>query len=132
MPNIFSVLTSKIFGGLSLALLIVVGLLSWQNSRLADQRDDARTQAKAWKDAQAITRQSLDDVIAALDQKNAESLARAKALQDARSEAAQAQADAERRYATTKARIDAMRAAVGQNGDDCSVPEEVSDALAGL
>jgi hypothetical protein len=53
-------------------------------------------------------------------------------LQDARSEAAQAQADAERRYATTKARIDALRAAVGQNGDDCSVPEEVTDALVGL
>lgn len=113
-------------------LIALCAFLGWRLHSVDGSRDDWRDKTKSEVAAHKVTLESVKTLRDALDQKNAESLARAKALQDARSEAAQAQADAERRYATTKARIDALRAAVGQNGDDCSVPGEVSDALAGL
>jgi prefoldin subunit 5 len=132
MPSLFSALTSKIFGGLSIALLIVVGALWFQNARLTDQRDTARANLTAEIAAHKVTLESVATLRDALDAKNAESLARAAALEKARQEAAQAQADAERRFRSTQSRIDALRAAVGQNSGDCDVPEEVTDALAGL
>jgi chromosome segregation ATPase len=132
MPSLFSALTSKIFGGLSIALLIVVGALWFQNARLTDQRDTARDKLTAEVAAHKVTLESVATLRDALDAKNAESLARAAALETARQESAQAQADADRRFRSTQSRIDALRAAVGQNGDDCSIPEEVTDALAGL
>lgn len=132
MPSLFSALTSKIFGGLSIALLIVVGALWFQNARLTDQRDTARAKLTAEIAAHKVTLESVATLRHALNAKNAESLARAAALETARQESAQAQADAERRFRSTQASIDALRAAVGQNGDDCSIPEEVTDALAGL
>ncbi|QVJ07687.1 hypothetical protein L7H23_01290 [Sphingopyxis sp. BSN-002] len=47
MPfNPFSVLTSKIFGGLALALLILVGIQSCQIDRITDQRDKAKLLAE--------------------------------------------------------------------------------------
>jgi hypothetical protein len=107
----------------------VLAFMLWRADARADRAEAATAREIA---SHRVTLESVKTLRDALDQKNAESLARAKALKDARSEAAQAQADAERRYAITKARIDALRAAVGQNGDDCSVPGEVTDALAGL
>lgn len=118
-----------------MAFAVLIALCAFLTLRLYSvdgDRDEWRDKAKSEVAAHKVTMESVKTLRDALDQKNAESLARAKALQDARSEAAQARADAERRYATTKARIDALRSAVGQNGDDCSVPEEVTDALAGL
>lgn len=114
------------------AMIAVCAFLALRLAAVDGDRDDWRAKAKAEAAAHAETLRSVKKLRHALDAKNAESLARAAALEKARQEAAQAQADAERRFRSTQSRIDALRAAVGQNSGDCDVPEEVTDALAGL
>lgn len=109
-----------------MAFAVVIGLcafLAWRLSSVDGDRDEWRDKAKNEAAAHEITLQSVKTLRDALDAKNAESLARAAALEKARQQAAQAQADADRQFRATQARIDALRAAVGQNrGDDCATP----------
>src|SRR3546814_9127777 len=85
---------------------------------------------KKWKDAQQITRSSLDDVIAALAEKNAESRERAKKLEASK---LKAEADAKRNaeaYRSTQQKIDALLRARGTS--TCVTPGDVREALAGI
>src|SRR3546814_1327042 len=77
----FNVLTSKIFGGLAIALLLLLGMQTLRVNHLSGKLDKQVELTKKWKDAQQIIRSSLDDVIAALAEKNAESRERAKKLE---------------------------------------------------
>lgn len=113
--------------------VIIAAVLAFMLWR-ADGRAD-KWQAKAEREiaAHAETLKSVKTLSDALDQKNAESMARAKALENARAEAAQAQKDADRRYRSTQTKIDALRAAVGKNKEEgCATPDDVASALAGL
>lgn len=106
------------------ALIALCGFLCLRLAMIDGDRDEWRDKAKSEAAAHEITLQSVKTLRDALDAKNAESLARAAALEKARQEAAQAQADAERQFRATQARIDALRAAVGKNrGDDCATPD---------
>ncbi|SNT19208.1 hypothetical protein [Sphingopyxis indica] len=107
----------------------VLAFMLWRADGMADKLQFKLDREIA---AHAETLKSVKTLSDALEQKNAESMARAKALEDARSEAAQAQAAADRRYRSTQARIDVLRAAVGQNEGVCDTPGEVTDALSGL
>lgn len=84
MPfNPFSALTSKIFGGLALALLIFVGLQSCQIDRLTGQRDKAKLLAAQ---TQAAFDQTVADYRAAAaeaERIQKANLARVKAERDA-------------------------------------------------
>ncbi|SKB61976.1 hypothetical protein [Sphingopyxis flava] len=126
----FSVLTSKIFGATTLALLMLLTLQTCRADRLADELEDQKVLTKSWKDAQKTTKQSLDDVIAALAEKNAESRERAKKLDAAK---LKAEADAKRNaeaYRSTQQKIDALLRTRGTS--TCVTPGDVREALAGI
>jgi len=126
----FSILTSKIFGATTLALLMLFTLQTCRADRLADELEEQKALAKGWKDAQKTTKQSLDDVIAALAEKNAESRERAKQLEAAKGQAA---VDAKRNaeaYRTTQQKIDALLRTRGTS--TCATPGDVREALAGI
>src|SRR3546814_4647531 len=98
----FNVLTSKIFGGLSIALLLLLGMQTLRVNHLSGKLDKQVELTKKWKDAQQITRSSLDDVIAALSEKNAESRERAKKLEASK---LKAEADAKRNAEAYRSKI---------------------------
>lgn len=98
----FSILTSKIFGGLALALLILVGLQSCQIDRLTTQRDKAKLLAQqtqiafdqtvadyraAAAEAERLQKANLDRVKAerdAIDERTINDLKTARDASDAR------------------------------------------------
>lgn len=97
---------------------------------LADKLQDQKALTEEWKTAQKITRASLDDVIATLEQKNAESRERAVALESAKLKAA---SDAKRNadaFRNTQRKIDDLLRA--RSTSDCKTPEDVREALAGI
>src|SRR3546814_9157587 len=114
----FNVLTSKIFGGLAIALLLLLGMQTLRVNHLSGKLDKQVELTKKWKDAQQITRSSLDDVIAALAEKNAESRERAKKLEASK---LKAEADAKRNAEadrSTQQQIDAMPRARGTRSEE--------------
>lgn len=125
----FSVVTSKVFGAVALALLLLLGVQTFRVDRLSDKLETQTALTKSWKEAQATTRRSLDQLVAALEQKNAESRARAKVLDDAKANVVAAEKRNAAAYRNTQAKIDAVRGATVRG---CETPKEVHDALADL
>jgi|SRR3569623_1384059 len=130
----FSVLTSKIFGGVSIALLLalVVCWLGWTHA--AGQRDDQISRNGELNLKLATSNQSIETLQGALAAKNAESLARAAAL--AASEKQRAADDLrlaqEQKASQTQIyRLNALARSTRPVGD-CTVPKELDDALDGL
>ncbi len=100
------------------------------SARLETKVERLTGQLASERAAHDATLASVAVLTTALEKKNAESQARADAFAKARAEAAQRVQKAERDYAVTQRRIDALRAAVGKNdGNQCAVPKEVLDAL---
>lgn len=131
-------LITKIIAGSLVAVVAVLGIM------LLIAKGDARhfqklyeTQAQLTASANAklsISNASIDTLTGALDAKNAESEARAKAYTDAQAANAATIADLDKRYASTKASRDALQAIakVATANPSCKVPMALSGALEGL
>ena len=112
--------------GLSIALAIqVMRANSWETSSV---RWEGRYTTEVAN--HRITRASVTTLQAAIDADNAEDIAAGEAYQDARTEAARADARADAQFGATNAAIGALRASVGRNApNECNVPVEVRNAL---
>jgi hypothetical protein len=89
---IFSALTSKIFGGLSVVLLLAVGVQTWRADHYRDQRDKARATVAQMKAAQVLA-------TAAQNELNRKIQAQSREIARAHDETTQALADARVRAA---------------------------------
>lgn len=109
--------------------VIAAGILfaMWRGAER--EADRYQQQVKAEQSAHAITRASVTTLQAAIDADNAEDIAAGEAYQDARTQAAIADARADAQFGATQAAIGALRASVGRNGEGCNVPVEVRNAL---
>lgn len=58
--NPFTALTSKIFGGVAVVLLIVVGLLWWQNGNLKAEIEDGRNKLAECNAARAVQNAAIE------------------------------------------------------------------------
>ena len=115
------------------ALLGVIALL-WL-LLLAEQRHSraVQTQLTGAVADHAITTASLTTCRAAINDGNERIAARGRAAKQARRDVAQARERAERTFAPTARRIDAVRASVGQNeGNACDTPSDVRALAADL
>jgi hypothetical protein len=111
---------------LSLVVVAVLAFMLWRTDSRADR---AERQATIEQEAHKVSLASIATLRSALDAKNAETELRAKAYQGARQTgAADARRNAEA-YRPTARRIDAVRGAMGQNGDKCETPVDVRELL---
>lgn len=137
----FSVLTSKIFGGVAIGSLLLLGVqtarLSSANERVAELTDWQNDVVGATRIATGVADlavahvpvqiyglgASVDQLQRGIERQNSDVIARADALAEARQKAAQDAQTAAAAYRDTARQIGALRAAVGQNqGDDCATP----------
>jgi Tfp pilus assembly protein PilN len=121
--NPFSVLTSKIFAGVSIALLLFAGVQTVRLSSAKSSLEKKRDQLAASQAALSVSNNSIDTLTAELIAKNAESDARARALQEARNKAATDAKRLDGLSRSTSAQIDALRARIGTNTADCPTPD---------
>lgn len=126
----------KLFAGGAVALVLVVMLMiakadarHWQK---LDTLHSAQRDAEIAKNA--VNLESITRLTDALDDKNAESEARARAYSDTRAADAQTIADLDKRYASTRASRDALQAIakVAAANPSCKVPMALGGALEGL
>lgn len=131
--NPFTALTSKIFGGVALVLLLAVIV---QTVRLNDAKSDLETKRNelATCEAQhAVTRQSVGTLEAVIEDLNERALARAEAYAEGQAEAQKRSAELAKLSAESDKRIAALRAAAREqvNGD-CPTPAELRRLAEGL
>ncbi len=113
------------------ALLAIAALVAVLQYRRAERWQDATHAERAARaNDNRICRATADRLQAAITADNAEDAARAQAYQNARQADAVARARAVEAYRATQARIDALRASVGQNqAGGCATPDDVRGAL---
>lgn len=127
-----------VLAGIMLALFAVptVALFITRYTLAEARKDDALhvSQRDAEIQKNRLNLASIDQLTALLAQKNAESLARGKALDDAKAQDAKDRAAFDRQYAATDAQRRALEAISRVPGGNpaCRVPRAVSDALQGL
>lgn len=122
MPfNPFSALTSKIFGGAALALLIALGVVMWRADAISAQRDALRDKLAVSNAKLAVSNAS----IATLEQSLAAYIGAGRAAKVSQLAAVKAQ---ETDSAKLKAEADAIRAEVVRGGNGCGTPESVRKA----
>lgn len=92
------------------ALALIIGALVLLDAHHAAQRDKARAELAAEQARHAVTRQSVETLTVALDAKNRESEARAKAYEESKAANAKAIAELDQRYRATASRVEALRA----------------------
>jgi hypothetical protein len=133
LPRIQSIVAGGLLAiiiGLTVALLIANGnTRHWQK---LDTLHSAQRDTEIAKNA--VNLESITRLSDALDAKNAESEARAKAYADVKASDAATIADLDKRYAATKASRDALQAIakVATANPSCRVPSALSGALEGL
>lgn len=116
----------------TLAIMLVFAKADARHWRKAYDSDHAALTLEVSKNK--INLASIDTLTKALADKNAESLARAKAYDDAKASDARTIAAMDKKYASTKAARDALLAIskVPGGNDACKVPPALSGALEGL
>lgn len=122
----------KLAGGIILALILFSGFQMLRAARWETSSVRFEGELKLERQDHAVTRASNTTLRAAIAADNAEDEARAASLAQARQDAAVSRERLSTQYRSTQARIDALTRRVGQNAGDCTVPEEVTDALTGL
>ena len=113
-------------------LLAVIAFMAFRADAISAERDAAVARGDAEVAKHSVTRASLDRVKAALDDKNRESEARAKAYADSK---AGNDADQRRLDAVAKAdesRIAFLRGLAASPSADCTTPPALAEALKGL
>jgi hypothetical protein len=126
----------KLFAGGAVAVVLVIMLMIAKGDARHWQKLDALHVAQ--RDAEiaknAVNLESITRLTDALDAKNAESEARARAYSDTKAADAQTIADLDKRYASTRASRDALQAIakVAAANPSCPVPMALSGALEGL
>lgn len=96
-----------------IGLLAAIGFLLWRIDRLEAQRDKLAADLVGERVAHAITRKSVDDLLAVVARQNADIEARGAALTQARERAVRAAKQQNEAYRQTQGKIDALRARVG-------------------
>ena len=96
------------------------------------ERDQLAREAVIWKEAHETQEQSILDLVAALNRKNAETDERAAALAKARGEAARLAAEMDARAATTRDRITRLNDMARNENSVCGVSDRLMEALDGL
>lgn len=131
--NPFSALTSKIFGGLALVLLLAVIV---QTVRLGDANEaleDKRNELATCEAQHAVTRQSVDTLDAVIEDLNERALARGEAYEAAKAEATRNEAKLEVLAEESDRRISELRKlAREQVNGDCPTPPELRALAEGL
>ncbi|UIJ43739.1 hypothetical protein LZK98_11620 [Sphingomonas cannabina] len=119
--------------GLAFLAVIICGMVLL-DARHASQRDKARAELAAEQARHAVTRQSVETLTAALDVKNRESEARAKAYEESKAANAKAIAELDQRYKATASRVEALRAMAKQfpANPACRAPAALLAQLEGL
>jgi hypothetical protein len=122
MPfNPFSAFTSKIFGGLSLALLVALGIMALVHKHDLATADKLRNEKATLSAKLAVSNAS----IAALEKTLAAYVSAGKASQVAQAAAIAAQ---EPRNADLQRQADAIRAEVAKGADGCETPGAIRSA----
>ncbi len=131
--NPFSALTSKLFAGLSLALLLAVGVQTVRLSAANEALEDKRNELATCEAQHAVTRQSVDTLDAVITDLNNRALARAEAYAQGIEEAEKRSAELAKLSAESDQRIAALRAAAREqvNGD-CPTPPDLAELAKGL
>lgn len=134
MPfNPFSAFTSKLFAGLSLALLLAVGVQTVRLSAANEALEDKRNELATCEAQHAVTRQSVDTLDAVITDLNNRALARAEAYAQGIEEAEKRSAELAKLSAESDRRIEALRkAAREQVNGDCPTPPELKALAEGL
>ena len=124
--NPFTALTSKIFGGLAIVLLIAVAVQTVRLSSAQEALETKRNELAAEQARHAVTRQSVDTLDAVIADLNERSLARAEAYAEGQAVAAKRAADlAESRQQSEKQIAELRKAAREQVNGDCPVPDDI-------
>lgn len=126
--NPFTALTSKIFGGLAIVLLIAVAVQTVRLSSAQEALETKRNELAAEQARHAVTRQSVDTLDAVIADLNNRALARAEAYAQGQAEAQKRSAELAKLSAESDKRIEALRrAAREQVNGDCPVPDSLRD-----
>lgn len=96
------------------------------------ERDGLKREAVVWARTSKTQEQSIMDLMASLDRKNAESDARAAELTAARQREAQAAAQMDARAATARSQIETLNRLAKSGNSVCGVTDELREALEGL
>lgn len=122
--NPFSALTSKIFAGVSAALLIAALLMAWHISNLNGDVEDARNALATEHANHAVTRASVATCERAIEDQNADIIARAKTYDDLKRQSVDERKKADSAYRSTQSRIDGLLSKVGTlNNGKCETPD---------
>ena len=116
--NPFSALTSKIFGGIALALAIALALTMWRADALSKRLDEARQQVATEKANHAVTAASLEDLMGEMATLVEQGRERQQRTEDARKRA-------EREAKSLARDIERLRRA--DTSDPCKTPEVLFD-----
>jgi len=122
----FSALTSKIFGGLSLVLLLAVIVQTVRLSAANEALEDKRNELATCEAQHAVTRQSVRALESVIEDLNNRALARAEAYAQGIEEAEKRSAELAKLSAESDRRIAELRkAAREQVNGDCPVPDRL-------
>lgn len=132
MPfNPFSILTSKIFAGVSAVLLIALGVcwIGWTHA--ADQRNTARAQIAVEEGKLAVSNASIAALRNTVDQQNQVEQQRASEYNAAAKLADQQRIHLTQQAKSSDAKIARLKA-LGQQPGDCAVKSETKTLAEGL
>lgn len=131
--NPFSALTSKIFGGLSLALVAALAFVMWRADTISGQRDDAIRDFLGEQVRHEVTRQSVATLESTVAEMNRQAEKRAEEYRQNRAAAARETARLQERARTTDAQIARLRALANDPQDEpCAASPELLRELEGL
>lgn len=132
MPfNPFSALTSKIFGGLALLLLIAVGVQTWRLSSAQSALEDKRNELATCEARHAVTRGSVARLEAIIADLNEQAEQRAEAFAEAQELARKRDAELDRLAQSSGAMIERLRELAKRPGQ-CAVSDELRELADGL